>query len=161
GGATLAIAIDEISRTRDGLRALGDSVDCQESLALAREAHQAAPSQGTERLLAGALLAIAHEKLMKNDAAYKSLADKHIRHLGPSFLLAIELSRNSDSAKAALDIPEMKEALELIRDVAERSLKDASSWHWAMLRHQAPASAEKIAAESGKNELLKLGRAFK
>lgn len=161
GGATLAIAIDEMSRTRDSLRALGDPIDCQEGVALAREAHQAAPSQGTERLLLGALLASAHEKLTKSDADYKILAGKHARHVGPSFLLAIELSRNSDSAKAVLDVPEIKEALDLIREIAERSLKDASSWHWAMLRHQASETAEKIATESVKNELARHARKFK
>jgi hypothetical protein len=112
---------------------------------VAEEAHAAAPSASTEGVLVQALLYRAGRSLAGQEPEYAGLVGKYRRTLGPSYLLAVALGREGKLRQAVLANKDVRRALDLLRQEAERFPDQPDAWSWAMLRAAHPGEADRLA----------------
>jgi hypothetical protein len=147
GGATFAAAAGGLLRQRIAESFLGDAVDADAAVALAEEAHRAAPSRGTQGLLMSATELRAHQALVRANPEYAALAEKTRRSLGPA-LLSYVLGKGGPLAKEALAQPDVQKAVALVAEQAKAFPDTQGPWSWARLRFARPAEAAAIAGRA-------------
>ena len=160
GGATLAAAAASLVRARLYRETLGGTVDVDEVVRLAEEAHKAAPSLATVNLLELAWLARASQALSRQEPEYAAMVRRAQRSLGSSYLVAVALWRDGKPRQAALANPDVRRALEVVRDQGRQFPNDPSEYSWAVLRAAFPDEAARIAAALKTGEKEALGRAL-
>jgi hypothetical protein len=151
-GATFAVAASRLADTLQSLAAEGAAADLGQAVSLAEEAHQAAPSAGTHKALRDALLFRASRTLEKQELAYRQMATRARRSVGASYLIALALSREGKAREAALKDPDVRRAIQLVREDWARFPDDPGAWAWAMLRAAHPDDAAQIAAALAKDD---------
>ncbi|MBL8799787.1 MAG: hypothetical protein JNM56_38250, partial [Planctomycetia bacterium] len=90
-GLTFAVAAATLAHTKLNAALVLPDVDANEVVALAQEAHQAAPSEGTHLLRVMAHCFRAHRTLAKEEPAYAALGQRCERSVGISQLVAYVL----------------------------------------------------------------------
>jgi tetratricopeptide (TPR) repeat protein len=160
GGATLALAVEGQVNLEAAGEWLGIACDHDAVVALAEEADKTAPSRGTKRVLRGALLARAHDTLLKKEPAYARLCAPCLRTMHAITLLAIALTPDSPTCQACLANPDVRRALQMTLDQAQLFPEDADEWTWAMLRSAHPKEAAGLAKQVLQSERLRLERAI-
>jgi hypothetical protein len=151
-GVTFAVAATRLAATLRGLGDAGAVGDPERVVALAEEAHEAAPSSATHSALRDALLYRASSTLEKQEPAYRQMASRARLALGTSYLVAAALAREGKAREAALKNPDVQRAIELVREDEARFPDDSGPWSWAMLRAAHPDEAAKVAAALAKDE---------
>jgi hypothetical protein len=160
GGATLAVAIQDLVYLNMGASTFGLPVKTSDLIALAEEADKAAPSLGTRRLLIAVRLFRAHQALVKQEPAYAKMAKLGNRSLGPSYLIAVALSRPGPAQKACLANADVQAVVKLMLKKKEQFPDDYDEWSWAMLRTAHPKEADWHAKKVRESELYRLDRAI-
>jgi hypothetical protein len=158
GGTTFAVAADSMVREKIGLAAFGQAVDADELVRLAEEAHAAAPSRGSQSNLMGALLFRASQTLAKQAPAYAALLARGQRSVGVSSVIAVALSEKGPARQLALDNPDVKRVLSLVKEAVERFPDEPGEWQWAMLVTPHPKEAAAVAEALRKDEVHRLLR---
>jgi hypothetical protein len=158
-GVTFAVAASHLASTLTSIGEEGEAGDPERVVALAEEAHAAAPSAATHSALREALLYRASRALARQVPAYQQMATRTRRSLGASYLIAAALSREGPARAAALRNADVQRALQLVRESNERFPDDPGEWSWAMLRAAHPEDAAKLAAALTKDELHEVKRA--
>jgi hypothetical protein len=143
-GATLAVAAADLANYKMSMAAYGLEVKADEIVALAEEAHAAAPSRGTSSVLVDALLTRASGVLARQDPAYASMASRSRRSLAPRDLIAVVLARQGPLAKKALDNEDVRRAVALVRETAAKFPDEHPEWWWALLRSAHPEEAARL-----------------
>jgi tetratricopeptide (TPR) repeat protein len=151
-GVTFAVAACRLAETLRELGEEGDGGDPGRVVALAEEAHKAAPSAATHKALRDALLYRASATLEKQEPAYKQMATRARRSVGTSYLVAAALAREGKPREAALKNPDVKRAIQLVREDLARFPDDAGARTWAMLRAAHPDEAAKVATALARDE---------
>ncbi len=151
-GVTFAIAATQLAATLRRLGEEGAAGDADRAVALAEEAHQAAPSSATHTALREALLYRASRTLERQEPTYRQMATRARRSVGTSYLVAAALAREGKPRAAALKNADVKRAIELVREDEARFPDDPGVWSWAMLRAADPDGAAKLAALLAKDE---------
>ncbi len=151
-GVTFAVAATQLADTLKGLGQEGAAGDSDRIVALAEEAHKAAPSSATHSALRDALLYRASDTLEKQEPAYQQIATRARRALGAPYLVAAALSREGKAREAALKNPDVRRALELVREDLARFPDEGGPRTWAMLRAAYPDEASRVAAALAKDE---------
>lgn len=151
-GLTFAVAATQLAATLRGLGEEGGAGDPNRVVALAEEAHKAAPSAATHSAVREALLYRANRTLEKQGPAYKQMATRARRSLGASYLVAAALAREGKAREAALKNSDVKRVIAMVREDEDRFPDDPGAWSWAMLRAAHPDEAAKIAAALAKDE---------
>jgi tetratricopeptide (TPR) repeat protein len=159
-GTTLAVAADTLAQYQSRLALLGESVDADEVVRLAEEAHGAAPSQATRSSLMGALLFRGDRSLVRREPAYAAMSARAMRSLGPTYLIAVALSREGKPRQAALTDKDVQRVLNLIREKRAKEPEEADEWSWAMLSASHPDEAAAAAKVLQRDELRRLKRAI-
>jgi hypothetical protein len=159
-GVTVAVAATHLAQTRIQQDGLGVAVKGDEVVALAEEAHAAAPSSATHGDLVAALLLRASQALAKQEPAYAALLAKGRRCLEPSYLIAVVLERNEKLRAPVLANKDVQRALALVREETAKWPEDQGVWVWAMLRFSYPDEAAKLADLLRKNDLVQAERAI-
>jgi hypothetical protein len=160
GGATRAVAAVALARQKLALAMLTPSIKLDEIVALADEAHAAAPSEATHSLRVSVLCQRAHQALIKQDPAYAALAAKTDRVLGGIYLLAIIQGREGKLRDLALANADLKLALKRSIEYGQRFPQARGSWHWALLRAAHADEAKKIAQAAQQDQVLLLKNAI-
>ncbi|HEV3259711.1 MAG TPA: hypothetical protein VG013_22780, partial [Gemmataceae bacterium] len=159
-GATLAVAASTLADLKMSLDQLGEAVDAAEVVALAEEAHAAAPSQATQSSLVRALLFRAGQTLARQEPPYTAMVTRARRSLSPSYLLAVGLSLDAKLRDAARKNPDVQRAVALVLQETREFPDDPSPWSWALLRGVHPEEAAKVAKALRKDELGRLERSI-
>jgi hypothetical protein len=154
------VAAAYLVRCRAGLGQVGEEVNAGELVALAEEAHAAAPSEATHAMLLTALCFRAGQTLARQEPAYAALAGRGMRALGPQYLLAVALSRPGKLRAACLADPDVRRVVELLRADVRQFPDEPGPWSWAVLRAAHPEEAEPLAQALSGDELGRLGRAL-
>ncbi len=157
---TFAAAAASLANWLPRLEQLGAEVDANRVVALAEEAYQAAPSEGTNNALFNALLFRAGRALIAQEPAYAALAKRAKRALGHSYLIPVALAQEGELRAKVLANPDVRRALTLIRDNLKVFPSAASEWAWAMLREAHPEEAAKVAEAVRKNEAGRVKRSI-
>src|SRR5262245_7898993 len=126
GGATFALAASAWIGHQFAADKLGQPVKADALVALADEAHKAAPSYGTRSLRTSTRLFRAHDNLKKQEPAYAALAEKGQRSLGPDYVIAIALGGDGPARKACLANTDVQGIIAKLKEEAGKSLEDAT-----------------------------------
>jgi hypothetical protein len=145
GGATLAVAATMLAASKMSREELNLPVNLDEIVALAEEAHAAAPSSTTEATLLNTLFMRAHRTLLKQEPAYAKMAGRAQRALGPSYLLAVALSRDEQVRRVALENKDVQRALPMLKEQFARFPDAPSEFGWAILKAAGAPEADAIA----------------
>lgn len=154
---TFAAAVGQYIRAKHALWALGKAIDVEELVALAEEAHAAAPSDGTHSDLSTALMLRAHSTLARDDKDYAALADRTRRFLGTALIYYV-LAENHPTRSRAVANPDLKRLAEIVRDEFKRDPEGTGARTWLFLQAINPAEAEALAPRLKANELLRVRR---
>jgi hypothetical protein len=157
---TLAVAATRLAYQLMTLDVLGQQVDPNRVVALAEEAHAAAPSRATHAHLMTALLFRAHRTLVGMEPAYAALAARAKRSLGTSYLVAAALSREGPARTRAQGHPDVQRALLLVKEARTAFPDEPDPWTWAMLRTVHPNEAAAEAKALLQDELGRAERAI-
>jgi tetratricopeptide (TPR) repeat protein len=158
GGPTFGVAVMNWYVRQGMLDALGKPADTEALVALAEEAHQAAPSQGTKRILNSALLFRAHKAIMKQEPTYAALEEKAKRSLPVDYVIALALFREGPPGKACSANADVQRVLNSLKDESDQFVERSTDWSWAMLHKTHPEAAAKAAAYLQKHERSKISR---
>jgi hypothetical protein len=145
GGVTLAVAATQLAAAKMGMAELDMPVNADESVALAEEAHAAAPSSTTHATLIGALLQRAHRTLVKQEPAYAQWATRMKRALGPSHILAVAVTRDEKARAAALANKDVQRVLPMLKEQFARFPDAASEQAWVFLKAAGDPAAAALA----------------
>jgi hypothetical protein len=145
-GPTLAVAAADVARIKMSLAVLGAGVKADEIVALAEEAHAAAPSAATQAVLVNALFHRAHGALMKQETTYAALANRARRSLDFRYLIAVAVTRDPKARAAALANKDVQRGLALEKETFALFPDAPDEWVYAMLR----AAGDKAAEDMGK-----------
>jgi hypothetical protein len=145
GGATLAVAATMLAASKMSREELNLPVNPDEIVALAEEAHAAAPSSTTQATLLGAVLTRAHRTLLKQEPAYAKMAGRAQRALGPSYILAVAISRDEQLRRTALENKDVQRALPMLKEQFARFPDAPSEFGWAILKAAGAPEADDIA----------------
>jgi tetratricopeptide (TPR) repeat protein len=160
GGPTLAVALGDLVAIRIAADWLGDAVDANEVVALAEEAHQAAPSRGSEGLKQSAWLLRAHQTLSKQEPFYAKFAAQARRSVSSAHAIAIALSPESPVRDACRANADVQRTIHQIQAQLKLFPQDGDAWDWAMLRGTYPEEAARIAERLKNDDLARLERAI-
>ena len=144
-GATFAVAVGKLVEQRIAAGMMGLTLDADQVVALAEEAHAEAPSAATLWTLIRALLLRASRDLSRQDSTYAEMANRAGRSLPPGHLVAIALTRPGKSQHTAMTNADVRRAMTLIIEAGQRFPDDRDPWEWAMLRKAHPDEAAKVA----------------
>jgi predicted negative regulator of RcsB-dependent stress response len=158
GKATFALAASNLLQARLGQRTLGTDFDMDAALALAEEAHQAAPSSGTGGVVKALLAARASKALAAQDPEYAAMVRKAQRSLSDQYLIAVALWREGKQRTAALANPDVKRSIGMVLEDYTRFPKEPGEWSWIMLRDTHADVAARMAEALKTNERLRLER---
>src|SRR5262249_52161392 len=145
GGGTLAVAATMLAASKMSREELNLPVNPDEVVALAEEAHAAAPCSTTEGTLLNALLMRAHRMLLKQEPAYAKMAARAQRAVGPTYLLAIAMSGDEQVRRVALENKDVQRALPMIKEQFARFPDGPSEYGWAILKSAGSPEAEAMA----------------
>jgi tetratricopeptide (TPR) repeat protein len=159
-GVTLAVAADRLLSCKIGLDTLGEAVAPNEIVALAEEAHAAAPSAATHASLVNALLFRASRTLARQEPAYAAMVKKALRSLGHSLLIAVALSGEDRVRQAALANKDVERAAALLKDNVARFPREPQEWWWAVLRATHPEEAAQVAQAVLRDDLGRIQRSI-
>jgi tetratricopeptide (TPR) repeat protein len=154
--ATFALAVAELLSDRLKQESLGVAFDGDALVKLAEEAHQMAPSAGTNNLLQLALLLRASKALAAQEPEYAAMASKGRRLLDSTHQVAVALWREGKPRTAALANADVKRAQELLLESLSRLPDQVSDWSWIMLRAAHPDEAARLAEKLKTSERLRL-----
>jgi hypothetical protein len=144
GGLNFAVAAGSLVKAKLAAAADGTPADADALVALAEEAHAAAPSDGTASNLAAALSYRAHRTLAKAEPAYAELAAMYDRTLNTS-LLNYVLGEEGGPYEKVLANADVKRLLAVRREQMAKLPEDRGTPTWAMFRHADPAGAKRVA----------------
>jgi tetratricopeptide (TPR) repeat protein len=145
GGATAAAAIGDLVAVMLALDNYTQTVDPDRIVALAREADTLSPSVATSATLLAAHCFRAGKQLRKADPAFDSLCNRHGRAAGVTYLVAVAASEPGPFQSAALHHPDVRRAIEIIREDGVRFPESHSPFEWALLKNADAVEAEKVA----------------
>jgi hypothetical protein len=155
---TFAVAATHLVREKEGLGLLGEPVDAGELVDLAREAHAAAPSEGTRMALINVLLTRASRALAKQEPEFAKLAEQGKRSMGPNYLVPWVLGKPGSVRDRCLANDDVQQAIGLLRESNTALPDEPSAWAWAFLRATHPDEAAQLAEQVKKYELGTLDR---
>src|SRR5207244_3330211 len=138
---TLAVALTGLGFGLLRGEMLGEEPDADRLVKLAEEARAACQCRSTAQQLAGALLYRAHRQLSERDGEYRQTAEKLRRVLNSSYLIALALTGEGETAKAVAAHPDVVRACKLLKELAEAFLDEPQAWVWAMLSRTHPETA--------------------
>jgi hypothetical protein len=144
-GPTLALAIDSVVGARIGALAHGLEADLDALVAMAREAHEAAPSSGSRATLVEAMLARAEARLARQQPEYAEARERTRRSVAPGDRVAAVLSVDGPLARAVAADPDVIGAAGLVLAGFERDPDIAGPRAWALLRLTHPEAAARVA----------------
>jgi hypothetical protein len=160
GKATLAVAATQLATYKMELAKLNVQVDAGSVVALAEEAHAAAPSSATRSALISALLFRASQTLARQETAYGEMVSRAHRSLGPSYLIAVALSRPGKAQEAAKSNPDVQRATDLVKETCSQFPDEPDPWAWAVLKTAFPDEAAGLAKAVLSDELGRLERSI-
>ncbi len=160
GGLTFAIAASRLIAAQTGAAPRGISVDENELVRLAEEAHAAAPSDGTVSLLAGALAFRANRALIKEDPQYAELCKTTARSLGPSLVMNYVLATPGPLCDKLLANADVKRVLALKIEMFKKAPRDSGLATWASLLVSHPKEAAQLGEALAKDEVRSLLRSI-
>jgi hypothetical protein len=140
---------------------IGEPVDCDQLVQLADEAHTAAPSAGTRSVLTAALLTRASVTCAQGSPAYARHADRYCRSLGPSYLIPVLMSGDTELRKLLLEDADVQRVIKLTMEKGQAFPDEWSFWDWAMFRHAAPEQAAAVAEALRGDEVRRLSAILK
>jgi hypothetical protein len=159
---TFAAAAAGAVRNRYSSYAIGLDADRDAAVALAEEAYAAAPSYGSRSALITSLLFRAGGRLARSQPAYAKLEAKTRRSTGDAYLIGFVLGADSPVREAASIDPDVRRAIDLVREAYRQDPQDeASAWAWSLLRAVYPQDAAKMAETYLKDESSQISRAIK
>lgn len=153
-----AAAAGELASDYMSLALFGGKFSPDEIVKLAEESHTAAPSTATRAVLTGALLFRASEDLRHKHPAYDALFGKSERSLNPSYQIAFLLTREGKLQQAALAHPDVRRAIELVKETSTKFPAHPSELQWAILKKTDPERAQQLAEVLVKDERQKIIR---
>jgi hypothetical protein len=133
-GATLAVAATQLAQTKTALAELDMPANSDEIVALAEEAHAAAPSNSTRNSLINALLHRAHRKLLAQQPEYAQVNERVKHSLGYGMVLAVEMFRDEKVRQVALADKDVQRVLPMLKEQFARFPDAPSEWEWAILK---------------------------
>lgn len=157
---TFAVAAAYLAAARMAADMLGIRADADELVALAEEAHAAAPSSGTRRTLVAALLFRAGQTLARQDSACAEMASRASHSLPAVYLVAVALTRPGEQRDAALNNADVQRAVSLLIEDGRAFPAERSSWNWAILRAGHPEEAARVASALRQDEVGRIGQAI-
>jgi len=157
---TLAVALTGLGFALQRGEMLGEEPDADRLVKVAEEARAACQCRGTTQQLADALLYRAHRQLNERDGEYRRTATKLRRVLNSSYLVALALTGEGQTAKDAAGHPDVVRACKLLQEMAEAYVDEPQAWVWAMLSRTHPETAAKVAEGLKRDEMRRLARAI-
>jgi len=159
-GVTFAVAATTLVGIKTSMDAMGLPVDADELVALAEEAHQAAPSSATHSTLRVALLVRASKAIAQKEPAYAALVTRAQRSLGPVYLVSVALSQEGKLREAVLSNQDVQRVVTLELENRQKFPDSHDEWAWVMLRAAHPEEADKIAKGILKDEIDQLDQSL-
>jgi tetratricopeptide (TPR) repeat protein len=160
GGTTFAVAVSHLAQLQMSGDELGLPVNPNALVALAEEVYTAAPSRATRSTLRSALLTRASKTLAQQEPAYAALASRGKRQLGPSYLIAVALSREDKLRETVRANADVQRVFALLRERVQQFPDEPDTWTWAMLRGAYAKEAAEVARAILQDELGQLERAI-
>ena len=154
---TFAFAVGRYVRDKIDAWSYGASVDADELVRLAEEAHAAAPSNGTASTLSAALLFRAHTALCRADVEYAKVAERTKRSIG-TMLVYYALSSESSFRVKAVANPDVKRLAALALEDFKLDPEGIDPKGWVVVHAVRPAEAAPIAAGVKANERQRITR---
>lgn len=159
-GITFAVAAASLAGQKIHLSMLGGETDFEEIVALAEEAHAAAPSSATQATLMAALMARASGTLERQEPKYVSLTQSGRRSLGATYLIPLALDRGGNLRQACLGNADVQRAVALMRENVARFPDEGGPWTWALFRHTSAEDAARMAKIVLQDEVDRLERSI-
>ena len=148
---TFAVAVGRYVRAKNAAWVLGQTVDADELVKLADEAHTAAPSAGTEATLQAALTLRAHLALIRDDAGYAAMAKRTQRSFATS-LVAYSLTVDGPHRAKAIQNADVKRLAALGEESFRREPDTAHAGEWALLKMTGSSLANQVGEKAKANE---------
>ena len=159
---TFAIAATRLANARMSGHHAGVETDADGVVALAEEAHAAAPSYQTRSVLMAALLFRAGRWLARTQPAYARMADKTRSSTTDSDLIGVALNGEDPLRTAARQDPDVRRAVDLIREAyRDDPSYEATPWTWSLVRAFDPQVADRMAQTYLKDESAQLSRVIR
>ena len=128
-------------------------------MALAEEAHAAAPSVNTHASVISALFHRAHGVLVKEQPAYAALAKRARRSLDARYLIAVAATRDPKLRAAALANKDVQQGLALEKETFVRFPDSPHAWTYVIRRDRREKEAEDM-GKALQTESAQIQRAF-
>jgi len=159
---TVAVAATGAARNRIMGYAVGLDTDRDAIVTLAEEAYAIAPAHRVRSTLIAGLLFRASGRLARSQPAYATLEAKTRRSSGDASLIGIALGGDSALRDAASKDPDVRRAVDLIREAYRKDPKyEAGPWSWSMLRASHPQEAARMSETYLKDESSQITQAIK
>lgn len=154
---TFTVAVARVIQLKSMGWMLKEPVDTTALVKLAEEAHSAKPTDGTRTALITALLLRGNETMSRQDARYRSLAEKTKRSFGPVLLLHT-LTPGDSLGKVVAENPDVRRLSELTREDYRLEPEAVTPRMWAVLTASSPDETKGLAAQVAANERSRLRR---
>jgi thioredoxin-like negative regulator of GroEL len=153
GGATFAYAAASRIELAESALGAGQELDVDALVALAEEAHEAAPSLGTRRSRIEALLLRARLRLGQSQPAFQAAEAKGWAY-GAVVLVGALAAAGDEALRGAIAAdPDVQQAAGWIVEQGQVFPERQQAWHWAILQAAQPDAAEACAQAVRADEL--------
>jgi predicted negative regulator of RcsB-dependent stress response len=158
---TFAVAAANLAKARmDGYHA-GLEADADAIVALAEEAHAAAPSYQTRHSLAACLLFRAGRRLAHAQPAYARMAERTRLSTSDRFLIGVAVNGEDPLRAAARQDSDVRRAVDRIREGYRLDPEyEADPWTWSLLHALDPQEGTKMARTYLEDESAQLSIAI-
>lgn len=127
--------------------AIGNPIELEPLFRMAQQAYAMAPSNGTSSILSTMHLYRAFERLAAANPAFKEGQERNSRVMSRTQYFALALEQIPALRDPARQDPDVKAALDLMREQDRKFPKHPSAWKWAVCKYLDPEEAEVIAKD--------------
>lgn len=157
--ATFSVAAAGLAGARMNGHYAGVAADADAIVALAEEAHAAAPSHRTRGVLVDALLFRAGRRLARTQPAYARMAERTRRSTNDRILIAVAVNGTDPLRGAARQDPDVRRAVNLVREAYRADPSEgATPWAWSLVHAMDPEEGARMARTYLENESAQLSR---
>jgi hypothetical protein len=166
GGATAAVAIDELAERILALDALSTATadpaaDLTRAVDLAEEAYKLAPSSNTRAVAQAARLARGVRQVRRADRGFDAYCVKYLRATSTFHVVAAAIAAGPAPARQALLADaDIQRTVALMRESLSAFPDDPTVAYWPILRAADPAAADALAAKVRATPRLPVGHSI-
>ncbi len=156
---TFAAAAAGLGAARFAAFHVGLDADADAIVSLAESADASAPSHRTRGMMIASLLFRAGRRLARSQPAYAKMAEKTRLSTPDNYLIAIALHGANPLRDAARQDPDVRRAVDLIREAYHADPKyEADAWTWSLLVALDPDEGARMAQTYIKDESTRISR---